>query len=107
MARGATKLEQLRVVSVEKWEDDEYYYEKQVYNRGGYNIDRHPKNPEKPKEVIMQEVGVLLLRAWHNAVLAGRIDLTKKKRSDFIVPPAWMDDDYNEEDEETNAGTVI
>lgn len=97
MPRCKAELEPLRVVKTEQWEDDEYWYEKQVYNRGGYNIDRHPKHPEKPKEVIQQEAAVLLLRAWHNAVLAGLIDLTKKKRSDFIVPPAWMDDDYNED----------
>ena len=104
MSRGKVQLEPLRVVSTERWEDDEYWYEKQVFNRGGYNIDRHPKHPEKPKEVIMQEAAVLLLRAWHNAVIEGRIDLTKKKRSDFIVPPSWMDDDYNEK--ETKAGSV-
>lgn len=59
--------EPLRVVKREEWEDDVNYYVKEWYNRGGTNIDIHPKHPEIPKDVLLNEmVAPALLEAWRN-----------------------------------------
>ena len=77
-------LEPLRAVKIEKWEDDENYYEKVTYNRGGTNTNIHPKHPERPAEVVLQEAGEILLQAFYNAVAAGRIDLNKYTKHERV-----------------------
>lgn len=69
MGRKKQELEPLRVVKREHWEDEEYTYEKKYFNRGGTQIDMHPKHPKIPKEEVFKIVGPMLLDAWRRAKL--------------------------------------
>ena len=82
-----TPLEPLRVVERETWEDEDYYYVKETYNRGGTNIDRHPKHPERPKEEIFEEVAQLLLMAWRRPGVQERIAEKERMEREAAKPP--------------------
>ncbi len=72
--KNPVQLEPLRVVKRETYEDDENYYVVEYYNRGGKNIDIHPKHPEIPKEKLLNEiVAPMLIEAWNRPSVQKRI----------------------------------
>lgn len=72
--KNPVQLEPLRVVKRETYEDDDNYYVVEYYNRGGKNTDVHPKNPEIPKEKLLNEiVAPMLIKAWNRPSVQKRI----------------------------------
>ena len=56
----------MEVVRRERYSDDNYNYEKIIFDTGTTVTNRHPKIPERDPAVIRRELGGLLYNAWRN-----------------------------------------
>lgn len=61
------KREPLRILSKDRYEDDDYIYIIDHLSDGNVIKNLHPKYPEKSKDEIFKELNPMILNAWDEA----------------------------------------
>ncbi|MBQ3426507.1 MAG: hypothetical protein IJH37_05105 [Clostridia bacterium] len=59
------------IVRRECFSDDDYNYEVLYLNTGTVVRNRHPKVPERDKDIVIREVGALMYNAWRGLMGGG------------------------------------